>query len=287
MEETLRKDLHEANRISWNAATVAHNSHKEGQAGWIRGGGDTLFPEEVDLLGDLSGKRLAHLQCNAGPDTICLARRGAIATGVDISDEAIAYASRLSVDTGIPATFVRADVYDWLEETADHGERYDIVFCSYGALIWLSDIKRWAKGLARVLEPGGFLALVEFHPFGIMFNEKMVMDWPYFADQPDDTAGVGDYVAVAGEGLAPWGFTEGVKDFQNPHQSHEFTRSLADVVQAVLDAGLRLEVLSEYPYSNGCPRFENSREEPGRRFRTPEGHPDLPLMYALRARRQA
>jgi SAM-dependent methyltransferase len=286
MDEELRKDLHEVNRISWNAATVAHNSHKEGQAEWIRSGGDTLFPEEVELLGDLAGKQLVHLQCNAGPDSLCLARRGATVTGVDISDEAIAYARQLSVDTDIPASFVRADVYDWLEETASHGERFDIAFSSYGALIWLSDIRAWAKGVARILKPGGFLAVVEFHPFGIMYNEKGQMDWPYFARAiPDD--GIGDYVGYAGEGLVPWGFTDGVQGFRNPHESHEFTRSLADIVQAVIDAGLRLEVLAEYPYSNGMPRFENSREEPGRRFRSPDGWQDIPLMYAFRARRDA
>jgi hypothetical protein len=29
---TLRKDLHEANRVSWNEATRAHNAHKREQA---------------------------------------------------------------------------------------------------------------------------------------------------------------------------------------------------------------------------------------------------------------
>ena len=39
----MRKDLHEANRLSWNAATQAHNSHKIDQAGFLRRGGSTLF----------------------------------------------------------------------------------------------------------------------------------------------------------------------------------------------------------------------------------------------------
>ena len=61
-------EYHEANRLSWNEATVAQNSHKKDQAGFLRRGGSTLFPEEVELLGDLTGKRLVHLQCNAGQD---------------------------------------------------------------------------------------------------------------------------------------------------------------------------------------------------------------------------
>lgn len=54
---------HEANRRSWNAVTGAHNSHKGDQAKFLRDGGTTLFTEELELLGDLHGKRLVHLQC--------------------------------------------------------------------------------------------------------------------------------------------------------------------------------------------------------------------------------
>ena len=73
-------DVREQNRKSWNAATRAHNSHKADQAGFLRGGGTTLFPEELVLLGDLQGKRLVHLQCNAGQDSLSLAARGADVT---------------------------------------------------------------------------------------------------------------------------------------------------------------------------------------------------------------
>jgi 2-polyprenyl-3-methyl-5-hydroxy-6-metoxy-1,4-benzoquinol methylase len=86
----------ETTRRSWNVATRNHNAHKGDQAAFLRAGGDVLFPEELELLGDLRGKRLVHVQCNAGQDTLCLARRGAVATGVDLSDEAIRFARELS-----------------------------------------------------------------------------------------------------------------------------------------------------------------------------------------------
>jgi SAM-dependent methyltransferase len=281
---TLRKDLHEANRHSWNEATKAHNSHKGDQARFLRDGGSTLFPEELELLGDLTGKRLAHLQCNAGQDTLSLARLGADVTGIDISDEAIAFARRLSSDSGIPATFVRSDVYDWLDETIENGETYDIVFCSYGALIWLSDLDRWACAIARILRPGGFFATVEFHPIAQMFDAHMVMDWPYFSGEPiSEPGGIGDYVAFSGDGLVPWGYEEGVTGFENPRPSHEFTRGLAEIITSLLAAGLILATFREYPYSNGAKRFEGAVEGPGRRFHTPEGIPHIPQMYALKA----
>ena len=119
----VQRRLHEENRRAWNAATQVHNSHKRDQATYLREGGTTVFPEEIELLGDISGKRLLHLQCNAGQDTLSLARLGADVTGVDISDEAIAFATALSTDSGIPAKFARADVYDWLEAAQDRLER--------------------------------------------------------------------------------------------------------------------------------------------------------------------
>jgi hypothetical protein len=65
----LRKELHEVNRKSWNKATEAHNSHKRDQALFFKNGGSALFPDEIELLGPIRGKKLAHLQCNAGQDS--------------------------------------------------------------------------------------------------------------------------------------------------------------------------------------------------------------------------
>ena len=284
----MRRELHEANRLSWNAATAAHNSHKGDQAAWLRAGGSTLFPEEQELLGEVAGRTLLHLQCNAGQDTLSLAALGAAATGVDISDEAVEFARRLAADSGIAAEFHRADVYDWLEEAAHAGRRFDLVFSSYGALCWLSDLRAWARGVARVLAPGGRLALVELHPLAAMFDEGMRLRFPYSSGgRPYSSGeGVGDYVARSGEGLLHGAdFQEGVVDFRNPHPSHEFAWGLADVVGAVLEAGLALEALREWPYCNGFAPFDGMRMAPGRRWELPEGVPGMPLLYGLAARK--
>jgi 2-polyprenyl-3-methyl-5-hydroxy-6-metoxy-1,4-benzoquinol methylase len=147
-EQTLR----EANRLSWNAATRAHNSHKGDQARFFREGGSTLRAEELGLLGAVAGLRVVHLLCNSGQDTLSIARLGAKVIGVDISDEAITFATRLAEEAGIAATFARADVYDWLAEVSERQERFDIAFSSYGVIHWISDLDRWASGVAAILE---------------------------------------------------------------------------------------------------------------------------------------
>lgn len=281
----LRKELHEQNRLSWNEATKAHNSHKGDQAKFFREGGSTLFPEEIELLGDISGLSLVHLQCNAGQDTLSWAQLGAVVTGVDISDEAIAFAQKLSEESGIPATFYRADVFDWLEETVKGNEQFDIVFCSYGAVCWLSNLRIWAKGIASVLKPRGRFVVVDFHPVAMMFDLDWRHKFSYFTQGKPLTEeeGVGDYVANSDRGLTPQGYETGIENFRNPHRVHEFTWGIGEIVTALLEAGLILELLKEYPYANGCKIFERMRETPGRRMVPPEDVPNLPLMYAVAA----
>ncbi|HEX8672659.1 MAG TPA: class I SAM-dependent methyltransferase [Longimicrobium sp.] len=284
----MQRDLHEQNRLAWNAATVAHNSHKGDQAAFFRAGGDTLFPEELELLGDVEGLELLHLQCNAGQDTLSLARRGARATGVDISDEAIRFARELSAGSGIAAEFERADVYDWLREAAEAGRSFDRVFSSYGAVGWLSDLEAWGRGIAGVLRPGGRFVLVEFHPATMTLGEDLRPRHPYrsYGTPIHEPDGIGDYVAGSGEGLLHGAQGEpGVQDFRNPHPTWEFAWGISDVVTAMLDAGLTLEALREWPYSNGCLLPAATRPDEHRRFHPPAGVPDLPLMFGVAARK--
>jgi SAM-dependent methyltransferase len=273
----MRSDLHELNRLSWNEATRAHNAHKMDQAAFFREGGSTLFPEELELLGPLEGKSLLHLQCNAGQDTLSLAGLGARVTGVDISDEAIEFARGLSRESGIPATFHRSDIYEWFGRSS----RFDLVFCSDGALCWLSDLPGWARGVARCLEPGGRLVVLEFHPVLMCFELDWSLKFPYFsAEAITQQDGVGDYV---GPDLAPSGFAPR-PEFKNSRPCYEFQWTTAELVTSVARAGLILERLVEYPYTNGWNAFERMRPLGDRRYGPPPELPELPLMLGLSAR---
>lgn len=291
----MRRDLHEINRLSWNAATRAHNSHKHDQAGFLRRGGSTLFPEELGLLGDVRNQRIAHLLCNAGQDSLSLAALGAQITGVDISDEAIDFARRLSADSGIAADFIRADVYDWLkEEAATHPGTYDIVFSSYGFLCWLSDLTAWAQGIRAVLKPGGRFAAVEFHPFAMCLDQEWNLTYDYGSGPLCEEGGVSDYVRLSGDALTPSGYRKGEEDFHNPFPSHEFYHGLGEVINALAEAGLTLTCIREYPYANGWEPFADMKHGEGEHARrryppaTWKGRPfpGLPLMFALEAKKR-
>lgn len=281
------RTTHEQNRRSWNAVTPAHNSHKHDQAGFLRNGGTTLFPEEIELLGDIKGLRLLHLQCNCGQDSLSLASRGAEVLGVDISDAAIEFARTLSHDSGIEARFERADVLDWLDDAAVREEQFDRVFCSYGTITWLADLPRWARGVAAVLARGGRLVLMEFHPLCWSFDREGRIVEPYFVEGPiDEKGGVNDYVGRSAAYLAPSGKAPGMEGFENPEPAKAFQHTVAQTVQVLADAGLFIEKLHEYPYANGCLLFEGMKALPGRRYTMPDGVPAMPLMLGLVATRR-
>ena len=272
---------HQLNRLSWNEATRAHNSHKGDQAAFFRQGGSTLFAEETQLLGDIRGQSLLHLQCNSGQDSLSIARHlGATVKGVDISDEAIRFARQLSRDSGIHAVFARADIYDFFLENET---RFDSVFASYGALVWLSDLDAWGAGIARCLKPGGRFVFIDFHPAFCMLDE----DWRLTCDYMGGAAieyesGIGDYVALTGTAAEIDSLAPGIENFVNPHPGVEYLWGIADVVTSLLDAGLTLRVLREYDHCNGFKPMPDMRDLGHRRFAMPPGMPQrYPFMFSL------
>jgi SAM-dependent methyltransferase len=218
------------------------------------------------------------LQCNSGQDTLSLAALGAQVTGVDISDEAVAFARALSVESGIPGTFERADVYDWL--AAAEPASFDLVFCSYGAIYWLSDIAQWGRGVARVLRGGGRIVTVDAHPLMMVFGETFNLQYMYSGGAEVPDPGVHDYVASAGTALTPSGWEEGVKDFKNPHPNVGFQWGLSELVMALVEPGLRLEVLAEY-HNTKWKAFPVMVPGENGGFVLPPGMSNIPLLLGL------
>ncbi len=156
-------DYLKVNRANWNDRAAIH--YKDEAGGYrvkeFLAGEDNLHGIEDREVGDVRGKRIAHLQCHFGIDTLCLARRGASCVGLDFSPVAIAAARELQKQTGLDASFVEGNVYD--ARALIEGQ-FDMVYVTWGAINWLPDIARWAQVVASLLKPGGTLYLLEGHP---------------------------------------------------------------------------------------------------------------------------
>jgi SAM-dependent methyltransferase len=232
-------ELHEANRAAWNEAARKYSEWEGETIAFIRAGKTNFVACEYALLGELRGncRRAIHLQCASGQDTLSLWNLGAAeVVGIDISDVHVENARRLAAATGAPATFVRSDL---LSTPAEYDGTADLVYTGRGALNWLHDLGAWAKVIARLLRPGGGrLYVFEGHP---MMNQFDIASetWRWTGD---------DYFATHAQGSRGWPTSYlgdmGPEDKQA--QKWERMWTLADVVNAVIDAGLRVDRLVEH-----------------------------------------
>jgi SAM-dependent methyltransferase len=232
MDKEKLKAYLRSNQDMWDGlASIHENSRFYDVAGFKKGKTSLTFVE-LEELGDVSGKSLLHLQCHFGLDTMSWARMGARVTGVDFSEKAIELAQTLARDLSIDANFIQSPIYD-LPHVLN--EKFDIVYTSYGVLCWLSDLKKWGKVIGHFLKNNGIFYMVEFHPIRGMFDDDGNMKEPYFhKEEPIKYEGSGSYA-------------DPKADFK--HVSYEWLHSLADIVNALVEAGLRIEFLHEFPFS--------------------------------------
>lgn len=223
------------NRALWDAQVPIHAASDFYQVEAFKSGDfEPLRRIELAAIGDaVAGRRLLHLQCHFGQDTLSWARRGATVTGLDFSSAAIALARQLSAELALPSTFVEGDVLRLREYIHD---TYDWVYTSYGVLCWLSDLTAWASGVAASLVPGGRFYMAEFHPMLMMYDFGVgELSWPYFK-QP-----TGQYAPVQGS------YADADSDFESEEVTWAY--SMSEVVMALQRAGLRLLDFQEFDYS--------------------------------------
>ena len=131
-------------------------------------------PIEMAELPPLAGKRVVHLQCHFGADSLRLLQRGAAkVVGLDFSAPAIAAARSLAAELGLDgrASFVEADVYDAVRAIPlPHG--FDLVFVTWGTIPWLPDIRALGRDRRCMLRPGGLFYFAEGHPTAFVFDDR-------------------------------------------------------------------------------------------------------------------
>lgn len=235
------------NRDTWNKKTAVHLDSEFYDMKAFMSGRTSLNAIELDLLGDVKGKSILHLQCHFGQDSLSLARMGASVTGIDLSNTAIKQAKELSNKLEMDANFICCDIYDTPNEIK---EQFDIVFASYGTIGWLPDMKRWAEVVNKMLLPGGKFVFVEFHPAVWMFD--------------DDFKTIGYDYFNTGEIVESYSGSYADRNADIETTSVMWNHSLADVLQNLIDQGLEIKNFQEYDYSPyNCLR--NMQEtEPGK-----------------------
>ncbi len=256
-------DYLHANREFWNKRIDTHLQSAFYNVPAFLEGKSSLNDIESVLLGDVRGKKILHLQCHFGQDTISLSRMGATVTGVDLSDKAISEAIKLARSCDADCRFIECDIYSLPQHLE---EEFDFVFSSYGTIGWLPDIDKWASIVHQYLKPGGKFVFAEFHPVIWMFdNDIKNIKYSYFKSDPIVEEEVGSYA-------------DRKADLQS--FSISWNHGLAEVISSLLQTGLQLSQFNEYDYSPyNC--FSNMQEISPGKFRMGHFENKLPLVYSL------
>ena len=259
----------EINRQSWNNKVEIHlNSEFYDQANFMKGK-SSLQSIELGLLGDISGKKILHLQCHFGQDTISLSRLGAQATGVDLSDKAIETAKKIAIETQTDTQFICCDIYD-LPQYLD--EKFDVVFTSYGTIGWLPDMDKWAKIISHFLKPNGQFVFVEFHPLVWMFDDQFEkIGYSYFnsgAILETDSGTYAEKNADLTQSYVMW------------------NHSMSEVVNSLIKSGLEIQSLNEYDYSPyNC--FDKTMQIEQNKYRIEHLDDKIPMVYSVLATKKS
>ncbi len=262
-------DYINVNRKSWNEKVAIHvGSDFYDVAGFLKGN-TSLNEIELSLLGDIKGKRILHLQCHFGQDSISLARMGARVVGVDLADVAIKKAEELAQQTKTDASFVCCDIYE-LPTYLD--EKFDLVYTSYGTIGWLPDLDKWAALIAHYLKPGGRLVFVEFHPVIWMFDDNFEkIAYNYFKEEPIIETLNGTYAA---------------KNAEIINQNITWNHSTSEVLNSLISNGMEINSFDEFDYSPyNC--FNETVEFAPKKYRIKHLGHQIPMVFALVATKKS
>lgn len=178
---------------------------------------------------------VVHLQSGHGLDDLDLVRSGAASVvGIDFSLVTAKAAQARAIELDLPVRYAVSDVV----HMGLRDKCADLVYTGKGALMWLPDIGAWAREVARLLRPGGYLFVYEAHPVSCLWTTDaeathVRSDRSYFGGtRINDTfpaSAIDRYSTSDGIDAVEWQWT------------------LADVVNATLSAGLEVQQLGEYP----------------------------------------
>ena len=148
-----------------------------------------------ERLAEVRGKHVLHLPCGTGEIAAELGALGALVTGVDPDERALAAAREQAPD----AAFFQAELHE-LPLQLRRG-RFNLVYSGEGALAAVQELAPFVSGLAAALRRNGELTLYDWHPVAACV-EPIGLRWreSYFSE---DLWRLGQVViAVTQAGLA-------------------------------------------------------------------------------------
>jgi len=196
-------------------------------------GPEGLREDDAGILGGVADRDVLEVGSGAGQCSRWVRSHGGRAIGLDLSLRQLQHSRRIDEQSGVhvPAVLGTATALPFA------ADRFDIVFCSFGALQFVHDIDEAVAETARVLRPGGRFAFSITHPTRWMF--------------PDDPGEAGLLAAQSYWDRTPYVEVDeetGVVAYVEHH------RTLGDWVGLLARHGFRITTLREPEWPEGHDR---------------------------------
>jgi SAM-dependent methyltransferase len=269
-------DLLAANRANWNARALVHAASPYYNI--QRYVDDPIAISDVvnwdrEVIGDVSGLELLHLQCHIGTDSISWVRLGADVTGLDFSEQSLRTAKDLAARSNSSVRFLCADVCTASDVLST---RFDLVYASVGILCWIPSFDDWARSAAACIRPGGRLYLRDGHA---------IHDTIDYHRTDGQVVCVGDYFGARAPYRDDKGttYTEDDVEVEAP-LNFQWTHPIGEIVTSLINNGLRIDRFDEMDWLDSK-QFSWMVQGSDGRWRFPKGGPRLPLSFSIIASR--
>ncbi|MFQ6009714.1 MAG: class I SAM-dependent methyltransferase [Candidatus Aenigmatarchaeota archaeon] len=123
---------------------------------------------KLRLLGNVKGKKIIEVGCGGGQNSIALAKRGAICTGIDVSKEQLKYAENLAKKEKVKVRFVKGDFQNL---TRFKSNSFDMAVSAW-AFQYSPNLKKLFRGVYRIVKKKGLFVFSMPHPFHDLINIK-------------------------------------------------------------------------------------------------------------------
>lgn len=207
----------------WDNASTYYQKEIDGDdMTTVRYGPFGSTERKLKLLGNVSGKRVLELGCGGGQVSIALARSGAICTGIDISSKQLEHAEEAARKKKIKVKFIKMSISDL--KKLKKGS-YDIVISVF-VLQYVKDLKQVLLSVKSVLKRGGIFVFSVDHPFYITIDP--------------DTMKLSESYNKSGILTEKERWPDGSR-----HTFMMYKRKVSEIINDVIDSGLRLESVLE------------------------------------------
>ncbi|MBX2872361.1 MAG: class I SAM-dependent methyltransferase [Saprospiraceae bacterium] len=233
MPSTITNEMHLANKKRWDASAKRWAECADSRGIWKKCHEDpsiVFSPTVLKYLSDIKGKKVAVLGSGDNEAVFALAGLGAAVTSVDISAKQLQYAAERAQELDLSIQFIQSDVTNL---SAIEDAQFDLIYTGGHVAVWVSELQKYYQEAARILKPGGWFLVDEYHPFRRVWkktSDVLEIQNEYYHRGPYEYA-MGDDVLYQQHGV---------------YTCYEFHWTIGDFINAVIQAGCLIREIDEH-----------------------------------------